>query len=281
VSNPNNFFRKQPSKLVAVVVPLSNRPELTPEEEISLRHLTHFLGRYDKYIVVPKNLQINFPEFGVKRFDCKYFGSVEAHKKLILSSKFYKSFLDYKYILIYHLDSLVFSDQLEQWCKLDYDFIGAPWIKHKDAPYFGKPAFENKVGNGGFALQKIESFLKVFYSPIQQIDPAQYWGKNYASKSKFLQYLNLPKKYLKHLRIFNSARWEMSGYRGNFELFWADRAPHYYPNFKIAPVEVALRFAFECVPRYCFELNNYTLPFGCHAWHRYDRDFWEPFLLAK
>ena len=38
ISNANNMLIKQPSKLVAVVVPLSNRKELTPEEEISLRH---------------------------------------------------------------------------------------------------------------------------------------------------------------------------------------------------------------------------------------------------
>ena len=30
---------------VAIVVPLSARPELRPEEELSLRHLSHFLGR--------------------------------------------------------------------------------------------------------------------------------------------------------------------------------------------------------------------------------------------
>jgi hypothetical protein len=32
-------------------------------------------------------------------------------------------------------------------------------------------------------------------------------------------------------------------------------------------------------PRLCFELNGRKLPFGCHAWQRYDRGFWEPYLL--
>ena len=274
-----NRFRKQPSRLVAVVVPMSSRVELTPEEEISIRHLLHFLGKYDKYLVVPKTLQVKFPGFGTKRFDDKFFGSAAAHSKLLLSPIFYKAFIDYQFILIYHLDALVFSDQLAQWCEMDFDFIGPPWIKHEEAPYAGNPTYEGKVGNGGFSLRKIESFLKVIYSPVYYIDPSEYWHIFYDSKPKYMQYLNLPEKILKRFKIFNNARREMSNYRKNEESFWANKATHYYPGFKIAPVEVALRFAFECVPKFCFGKNNSTLPFGCHAWHRYDREFWEPYLL--
>jgi hypothetical protein len=163
---------------------------------------------------------------------------------------------------------------------MDFDFIGAPWIKHEDAPYAGVPVLEDKVGNGGFCLKKISSILKVIYSPKYTIEPAEYWD-NYSSKPKHIRFLNLPKKFLKRLKRFNGARWEMSRFRDNEELFWITRARHYYPEFRIAPLETALRFAFECVPRYCFELNDYNLPFGCHAWHRYDRDFWQPYLLKE
>jgi uncharacterized protein DUF5672 len=270
---------KQAQKLVAVVVPLSNRSELIPEEQISLRHLEHFLGKYDKYFVIPKNLQVSRPGFGIKRFDKKFFGSLSAHTKLMLSPLFYKAFIGYKFILIYHLDSLVFSDQLIQWCGMDFDFIGPPWIKHEDAPYAGNSGYEGKVGNGGFSLKKIESFLKVFYSRKYCIEPKEYWDKFYSSKPKYIQYLNFPRKILKRLKICNNARWEMSRYGKNEEHFLANRATHYYPQFKIAPVNVALRFGFECVPRYCFELNKNALPFGCHAWPYYNRDFWESFLL--
>ena len=269
----------QKLKTVAVVVPMHNRIELTPEEEISFRHLVHYLDRYDKYLVVPKGLKVNYPGFSIKYFDNKFFGSAKAHNHLNFSDQYYKAFADYKYILIYHLDCLVFADQLEQWCALDFDYIGAPWIKHHDAPYAGRPALEGKVGNGGFSLRKIESFLKLIQSPIYRIAPQRYWEMFYSAKPKYIQYINLPKKLLKYVKLFNNARWEMSRFRGNDDRFFANRATHYYPEFKIASVETALRFAFECLPRYCFELNNYTLPFGCHAWPRYDRDFWEPYLL--
>src|SRR5438093_5469274 len=111
-------------KTVAVVVPMHNRTEITPEEEISFRHLVHFLGRYDKYLVIPKSLKVSYPGFDIKRFDNRFFGSTEANKKLIFSPKFYKAFMDYKYILMNQLDCLVFSDRLEEWCGLDLDYIG-------------------------------------------------------------------------------------------------------------------------------------------------------------
>jgi hypothetical protein len=38
-------------------------------------------------------------------------------------------------------------------------------------------------------------------------------------------------------------------------------------------------FSFEVAPRYCFKMNRERLPFGCHAWSKYDQEFWEPFLL--
>jgi hypothetical protein len=34
-------------------------------------------------------------------------------------------------------------------------------------------------------------------------------------------------------------------------------------------------------PRFCFEQNDMRLPSGCHAWPKYDRKFWEPYLLEE
>jgi hypothetical protein len=271
---------KHQAKTVAVVIPMPNRSELTAEEQISFRHLRHYLGRYDKYLVVPRSLKLGWPGFQLKIFHERFFGSVKAHRQLLFSPCFYEAFTDYKYILIYHPDALVFSDQLEFWCDLDFDYIGAPWVKHKDAPYRGQTAYEGKVGNGGFALMKVDSFLRIFYSRVRYIEPRDYW-QGYRHRAFHTRLANLPKKLLKHFTSFNGAKWELKRFDSNDDNFWANRGPHYYPQFRIAPVETALRFAFECVPRYCFELNNNTLPFGCHAWARYDREFWEPYLLAE
>jgi hypothetical protein len=251
---------------------------LTSEEEISFKHLTHFLRKYDKFLIAPKGLDVSFPDFRIKYFSKKYFGSALAHCRLLLSRMFYETFSEYKFILLYHLDSLVFSDQLTEWCEMDFDYIAPPWVKHPDARYAGL-TLEDRVGSGGFSLRKIESFLKVIDSPVYTDDPAEHWRKFYGSKPAHVKVLNFPKRILKHVRIFNSARWEMSKYKMGDDGWYARRAKHYYPEFNIAPLDVALRFGFECVPRYCYEKNNFTLPFGCHAWNVYDREFWEPFLL--
>jgi hypothetical protein len=279
MSGINKLIRRKPSKLVAVVVPMSNRAELSREEMISIRHLEHFLGRYDKYLIIPRSLKIDIPGYEIKRFDDRFFGSAKAHTKLMLSSKFYKAFIDYKFILNYHLDSLVFSDQLTQWCEKGFDFIGSPWIKHERAIYHGRSKLESLVGNGGFSLRNVRSFLKIIYSPRYRIDPSKHWRMYYSTKPKYIKCFNLPKKYLKRIKILNNAKREISEHMENEESFWVLRGMHYYPKFRLPSVEDALPFAFECVPRYCFEQNNYELPFGCHAWQKYDREFWEPYLL--
>jgi len=277
LAGTTNLAGQQAPKTVAIAVQLISKPELTPEERISLRHLVHFLGRYDKYMVVPEDLKIDYPGFGIKRFPKRFFGSTTAHNKLMLSPRFYKAFREYKYILDYHLDSLVFSDQLMEWCETELDYIGPPWLNCQDSPWVRV----ERVGNGGFSLRKIQSFLTVMFSPKYCIDPAKYWRNFCVSQPKHIQYLNLPRKYLKRLRVFNGARWQMSRWHlsRNEDYFWSDEAVKYYPEFKVASVETGLEFAFEVAPRRCFDLNNRRLPFGCHAWHRYDREFWEPFLL--
>lgn len=49
-------------------------------------------------------------------------------------------------------------------------------------------------------------------------------------------------------------------------------------HFTIAPIEVALQFSFERQVEKCFELNHHNLPFGCHAWEKYDFKFWKPYI---
>jgi len=274
-----NLEGSDKSKLVAIVVVLSNRSYLTPSEEISLKHLRHYLGKYDKYIVIPKGLEFDLTDFSVKRFDDNYFGSIEAHTRLLFSSEYYEAYSDYKYILMYHLDALVFSDVLEKWCETDFDFIGPPWLKHKDAPYAGNPEYEGKVGNGGFSLRKVSSFLKILNSSKYAINPNEYWKKYQAHKRFRKRILNFPEIMLMKSHRYNNVRWELDQWNKSEENFIANRAAHYYPEFKIAPLEVALHFGFECVPRYAYELTGRTLPFGCHAWEKYDRAFWEQHLL--
>lgn len=277
-------FRKEMGENpVAIVVPVYKKT-LSSEEETSLKHLLHFLGAYKKYLVAPRSLKINYPGFENVHFDDRYFQSPQTYSALMLSQNFYKKFTDYEYILIYQLDALVFSDQLTYWCSTGLDYIGAPWFNCPITPHITTP----KVGNGGFSLRKVDSHLKVLRSEkLGQeywIDPAAYWEALCDGKSDYFRLVNLPRKYLKRLKTFNSPKWVISAAirRHDFIIedeFWSNDAVKYCPEFKVASVEEGLQFSFEYEPRMCFERNNRTLPFGCHAWFVADRQFWEPFLL--
>ncbi|HEX9782939.1 MAG TPA: DUF5672 family protein [Opitutaceae bacterium] len=268
-------------KRVVITVPLSRSSNLKPDEEISLRHLRHFLGAYDKVLVVPKSLDLPyFPDFQVKQFGDQYFGSVSAYNSLMLSREFYRAFGDYEFMLHYHLDALVFSDQLLQWCDAGWDYIAPPWVHCKEAEWVREPF----VGNGGFSLRRIDAFLRVLKSRRLAVDPDKDWEHYILPRSKVRRLLGRPRRILRHYWPFNGVHTEIRSYleqNQNEDLFWAHNAVKYYPNFKMAPVEEGMRFAFELVPGRLFEMNSRKLPFGCHAFGRYDRAFWEPYLLKE
>jgi hypothetical protein len=267
-----------PKKRVAVVIPFQNRNFFTHSEQISLKHLDTYLYKYDRYLLVPKGLNLFREGYYVRHFPVKYFGSINAHIRMLFSKYLYESFNDYEYILIYHLDSLVFSDQMLYWCDLGYDYIGAPWILCDDLPKRTKEG----VGNGGFSIRKVDSFLKVLNSKerwVNKEDIVSYYNKKTNLRYRLKNYVSF-----KMLRLpFNNTVERHVKYRIKFNVssdsFWEEYGQYYYSEFKVAPVDVALRFAIECAPRTCFERNGKVLPFGCHAWERFDKEFWEPYVL--
>ncbi len=261
---------------VAIVIPVY-RDRLLPEEKLSLRHLERFLDNYDRYFIAPASLRPRRSGFEVKSFPDVYFKSVESYSRLLLSPFFYRSFSRYRFILIYQLDSLVFADNLIEWCETSFDYVGAPWLADPAAPEKGL----SRVGNGGFSLRRVASCLRALES-ARYVDEPIPWLRD-------LLHADLPDlaphRLLKRIRVLREvrrgARWYAGHYSLNEDHFWSDRAPIFYPGFRIAPVETALEFAFERAPRYCFARNGGRLPFGCHAWARWDRAFWEPYLTTE
>lgn len=265
---------------IAILVPLSKRPGLSDEEKISLRHLTHHLADYPKFFMAPKSVTLRHEDLGIKTFPDEYFGSVKAHNKLLMSEMFYRSFSDYEYIMIYHLDSLVFSSSLDRWCAKGYDLVAPPWIPGPDLPWLN----ESGVGNGGLSLRRVESFLRILQSRERWRNGVQTNSAERARSPAASRIVRTLKDYRFRFRYRNGIKHEIRSYvekGGNEDRFWWKRGKKYYPDFNIAPVEIALQFGFEGNPRRCLELNGGQLPFGCHAWERYDRSFWEPLLLPE
>ena len=264
---------------VAVVITLSHdRTTYTADEDLSFRHARHYLGRYDTYVLVPESHHAIYPGLIPKRFPDRYFRSARAHESLLLSEQFYRAFLGYEFILTYNLDALVFSDRLAEWCGAGYDYIGAPWLISPDTPHIA----EEKVGSGGLSLRRVRSFLRVLTSRRYVVEPDEYWRRYAGRTGRLTRLVNTPRKFLKRLVAFNGVRWHIrTAVRGNVheDRFWTEYATHYDPEFRIAPVDVAMRFAFEAEPGRCFERIGGQMPFGAHRWQNFDRAFYTPFLL--
>lgn len=276
---------KKPTKRVAIMVPLPS-PQLSEDDEVSMRHLRKFLDHYDKFLLIPEGMEVQMEGFEVKELDRKHFGSAANHNRMLYRTDFWEKFADYEYVLMYHLDALVFSDQLEKWCGRGVDYIGSPFLRCDDAPWVRV----ERVGNGGFALYRVSSVLKVL------------WGRYLEEPSKYFEdhcwkLIELQRKMLKPIRaavpswLKGRATASLRGQlkkmdhtevneRGN-DLFFSDRAKHYYPEFKVASLEQGLEFSFEMEPRRCLERSGGRMPFGCHAFGRYDREFWEEYTIKE
>src|SRR5260370_19902360 len=234
-------------KEVAVVIPIY-KPQMTAHEEISFDRCLKVLGHYPIILIAPAgwdltNYLLAAPNAELRRFAASHFDSVQTYSRLLLNKSFYDRFVDYRYILLYQLDAFVLSDQLREWCGRGFDYIGAPWI---DFPGMQQLASETgpirhkfprwakglntTVGNGGFSLRRVRTF--------------RIWLSLASSKAR---------------------QWPH-----NEDGFWGFYAASFYPLFRVPRFELALRFAFELHPAKCFELNNRELPFGCHAWAKYD-----------
>lgn len=268
---------------VAIVVPLSMRQDLLPDEELSLRHLCHYLGAYDKYFVAPAGSRVQREGFVTRHVPTKFFGSGPAHGNLLMWRPFYESFRAYEYIFLYHLDSLIFSDDLLSWCRAGFDYIGPPWVPCADTPL----VTDARVGNGGCTLYRVASMCRVLENRHRQeprtrlIDLV---ARNFERLEPGYRLLALvhrryPHPFIDRVLQHRARTRDPLAHGVCTDQFWSVEARRFLPTFRVASVEEGLRFAFEAGPRECFERNGHRMPFGCHAWARYDRAFWEPFLL--
>jgi len=142
---------------------------------------------------------------------------------------------------------------------------------------------------GGLSIIRVAAALQVLHERFR-IEPEKFWEERFAGFFKgLLALLRHPRRltpqwlrnsFTRPLQKRLQRLDKMEVLVRNNDLFWSYRAVEYVPGFRIADWRTGLRFAFEACPRQCFELNDRKLPFGCHAWAKYDRAFWEPYLLG-
>lgn len=266
-----------PSKKNAVVIPIY-KTSLSEDEVFSINNVINVLGNHSIYIAGPSGLKEDLNRLSdqfnhsllFKLFADRYFANITGYNSLMLSSSFYEAFADYHCILIAQTDSLVFKDELDCWANKNYSYIGAPWFEGYTKP--SMPLRLSCVGNGGFSLRNITDFLRVLNTPrIFKNTLMESWPGSWMSNTY---------RYLKdyHSLVYKNLHVNVDV---NEDLFWSLFVASRCPFFRIPTPKEAIAFAFEAHPEYLFEINQRQLPFGCHAWQRYNPDFWGPFLARK
>jgi hypothetical protein len=249
----------------AILIPVyKEQPDR--QELLSLTRCLTVLKKHPIIFITPFKLNtaayesachMNQVPFRQERFTDHYFSGIQGYNELMLSAGFYKTFINYRYILIYQLDAYVFRDELDYWCGKGYDYIGAPNTPHRnnrDEIQFLKGysrilAAVNKVlgtdfkisnvGNGGLSLRKTRTCYWLLRALSKRVKS---WGTN--NEDGFFKY-------------------------------WGNLLR---PFFKLPPEEIALAFSIEQSPGASLEQLKNRLPFGCHAFGKYEPETWEKYI---
>ena len=259
--------------------------ELERTEVVSFERALKILGGYPIRLFGPANLDIR--AYAAKAsavsgdvryigFPSGYFADIDGYSRLMLSADYYRKHEDFSHLLLYQLDAYVFADELETWCLSGYDYIGAPWVEDKSGKHASGAL--TGVGNGGFCLRSVDAALRVL-TLRRPMKTVRQLSSEYSKR-------NLSLSGRRKLSVMVRARtgWRNTGahfakgYFGNEDAFWGGLVPESRYEFRVASVDDAIKFSFEVAPSYLFALNNGRLPFGCHAWFKYEPEFWRRFI---
>jgi hypothetical protein len=255
-----------------VVIPV-HKDVPTAYELISFQQCFRILGNHPVVVVAPQHIKLNayqdvVPHFKTILIHPKWMSGVLNYNKLKLSQFFYSLFKDYDYLLTYELDAFVFRDNLLEWCDKGYDYVGAPWFEG-----FAEPTYKLAgVGNSGFSLRKISSITYAL-KKIHYNDPAAIHKdivKKFRGSLRQFVY-QLRNRFAENISIQNAREL-------NEDIVICKTIPSQIAEFNIAPVKEAIEFSFEVRPDYLFQINYNRLPMGCHAWWRYNLNFWKPHI---
>ncbi len=266
---------------VVVVIPI-HKPDPTKNELASFAQCYKILGMHPIRVVAPQELDTNaytktVPDAEFLFIDKIWLSSVEQYNKLKISLYFYNLFKDYEYLLTYELDAWVFRDELLYWCDKGYDYIGAPWFE--GYTYTGS----NKMvvgANSGFSLRSISATHKIV-NRIQKLNMLRGLWFKYRIQSIFSFY-----RFIKIFGFYFSIKSTtkidqilLAHIYYNEDFILTSIVPQVFRDYKVVPEKEAIEFSFEVNPLLLFQLTGSRLPFGCHAWERYDVHFWKQYIV--
>ena len=264
---------------IKIIIPVYKE---TPNsfELISFIQGLKILKKYIFSLIIPLGLNVSFFEFHLKRlnvtysieqFDPAYFRNIYGYNRLMLSLEFYNRFIENDYLLIYQLDCYVFKDELDKWCSLGYDYIGAPWLYiKKEMHYFVG------VGNGGLSLRNPKKMKHFLESDNIKLNFKGYW-KLYSNYTLLKKIIRIPKILFYASGFKNNKVYFLEKVTFNEDYIFGFISQYTGNKIKIPSEQTALKFSFDEFPNKLFEINNNHLPFGCHGWFKSNEkiDFWK------
>lgn len=269
---------------VCIVIPIYKKV-LNDYEVLSVVQCLKVLTEYKVYFVGPKGMDTNYYRSKFSEienyifFNEMYFKDLKGYNRLMLSPFFYKTFNNFKYLLVYQTDCYVFRDELLYWVNKEFDFIGG--VLFKD--YIGDPHKGAKLwqaGNGGLSLRKIDSITELLNSrKVLKSLPKLFIDAKRLKKFGMISYIKglllLPFRLLGYKNNFT---YRAKNYTENEDGFFIE-AGLIYKAIKLPRVEDAIGFSWDRHPNFLFKTYGYY-PFGCHAWFREDshyvgnKEFW-------
>jgi hypothetical protein len=235
------------SSKAIVVIPVY-QVELSPTELTTLKYSISQLVETNIALLYPAGLDVSWYTTHLQlktgiAFPEEFFKSNRHYSRLLLAEAFYESFPGYEYVLILQQDGIIFRNELIHWVNQGYDYIGAPWpggleftnLLHASGFMVDSP-YKTYIGNGGVSLRRIEGCISLL--------------RRFKAEAQFWAQLGNPED-----MFFSAYGQLLEGFR--------------FPN-----LATAARFAHELAPRSTSQFIRGELPFACHAWERYDREFW-------
>jgi hypothetical protein len=274
---------KKQKRLASIVIPVY-KPIPDPSEIVSLKQAISVLHAYDFILVCPQTMNMQHYEsllsnghinYSIQRFNDTFFQGIQRYSILLLQSEFYKRFQAYQYILIYQLDAYVFKDELQYWCNLGYDYIGAPLSIGYQFQQNKKIEQFTIVGNGGFSLRRVSAFIDrtTNYFPIKSF--AQLWHEH-KPNTKWETVTGLFSTFFKSLGYKNTMHYYKNHMLWNEDILWCIDLKNSRIALHVPDVITASKFSFEMGAEFLYQYHSENLPFGCHAWLKYDYDtFWK------
>lgn len=262
----------------AVMIPM-HKPEPSSEEKVALIQCQKILGEHPIYLLHPEGMNIQiyqsiFPSLKSLTAPVETMASIAAYNKLMISPFIFNALASHSHLLIHEPDAIILKNDLDFWCEQDFDYIGAPWFASDEVGNLQLKA----TGNFGLSLINLKAANSLFAHNSRWFSPSMI-------VRDLLRGLRGQRGMFKRAIKAIGSSGKLSSahhlYHDHCDIFWSYLVPKVAPQFRIAPPERAIHFSWEKNPGKCFEICQGKLPFGIHAWPKYDQTFIKPLLIQS